>query len=105
MIARIWHGWTTPDNADEYEALLQEEIFAGIQDRHIAGFRDIHLLRRETGAEVEFVTIMHFDSLYSVRTFAGEDWEKAVVPEKARELLARFDDRSQHYEVRLVRAA
>jgi hypothetical protein len=48
---------------------------------------------------------MHFDSLDSVRTFAGEDWEKAVVPEKARELLSRFDDRSQHYEVRLGRAA
>ena len=66
MISRIWHGWTTPANADAYQALLQEEIFTGIQDRHIRGFRGIQLLRREAGPEVEFVTIMEFDSLEAV---------------------------------------
>ncbi len=99
MISRIWHGWTTPDNADKYEALLREEIFVGIQDRHIRGFKNIQLLRRETGHEIEFVTIMLFDSLDAVRKFAGEDYEAAVVPPKARALLSRFDARSQHYEV------
>ncbi len=53
MIARIWHGWTTPANADADEALLEEEIFVGIQDRHIPGFQRIQLLRRAAGAEVE----------------------------------------------------
>lgn len=100
MIARIWHGWTTHGKADEYEALLREEIIVGIQERHISGFRSIQLLRRDLGEEVEFVTIMHFDSLDAVREFAGEDYEVAVVPEKARAVLARFDARSQHYEVR-----
>jgi len=105
MISRIWHGWTTAANADAYETLLREEIFVGIQDRHITGFRDISLLRRDADGEVEFVTIMHFDSIDSVRTFAGEDWEAAVVPDKARALLTRFDEESQHYEVRLYSAA
>ena len=100
MISRIWHGWTTPQNADIYEALLKEEIFAGIENRRIEGFREIQLLRREVGAEVEFVTIMWFDSLDSVRVFAGEDYEQAVVPPKARQVLSHFDARSQHYEVR-----
>jgi heme-degrading monooxygenase HmoA len=100
MISRIWHGWTTPANADAYEALLKSEIFAGIQDREIAGYRGIHLLRRDLGDEAEFVTIMWFDSLEGVRTFAGEDYEVAVVPLKARMLLSRFDARSQHYEVK-----
>src|SRR5262249_21545272 len=100
MISRIWHGWTAPANADAYESLLKSEIFTGIHNRQIAGFRGIHLLRRELGAEVEFVTIMWFDSLEAVRTFAGEDYEIAVVPPKARALLARFDVRSHHYEVR-----
>jgi hypothetical protein len=59
------------------------------------------LLRREAGGEVEFVTIMQFDSLYAVRAFAGEDYEVAVVPEKAKTVLARFDGRSQHYEIRI----
>ena len=62
------------------------------------------MLRREVGAEVEFVTIMLFDSLSAVREFAGENYEVAVVPEKARAVLARFDERSQHYEVRAERS-
>jgi heme-degrading monooxygenase HmoA len=100
MISRIWHGWKTLDNADKYEAMLKEEIFIGIQNRHIRGFKGIQLLRREVGEEVEFVTIMVFDSLEAVREFAGADYELAVVPKKARALLSRFDERSQHYEIR-----
>ena len=105
MISRIWHGWTTSENADAYEALLKEEIFVGIGDRQISGYQGIHLFRRNLGDEVEFVTVMWFDSLDAVRAFAGEDYEVAVVPPKARALLARFDARSQHYEVRAERKA
>jgi hypothetical protein len=100
MIARLWHGWTSGANADKYEALLRDEIFLGIASRNIPGFHRIRLLRRSHGTEVEFVTIMEFESLEAVRTFAGDDYEAAVVPPKARALLARFDARSQHFEVR-----
>ena len=102
MISRIWHGWTTPANADAYDALLQREVFAGIRGRKIPGFRSIQLFRRDLGAEVEFVTVMWFDSLESVRIFAGQDYEAAVVPPAARALLAHFDARSQHYQVRVA---
>ena len=100
MISRIWHGWTTQENADTYESLLKSEIFHGIQGREIVGFKDIQLLRRDHGNEVEFITIMWFDNLNAVRSFAGEDYEVAVVPNKARAVLSRFDERSQHYEVK-----
>ena len=100
MICRIWHGWTAPADADAYEALLKSEILTGIQDRRIAGYRGIQLMRRSLGDEVEFVTIMWFDSVDAVRTFAGNDYERAVVPPKARLLLSRFDERSQHYDVK-----
>ena len=100
MILRIWHGWTAPENAQAYEELLKEEIFVGIGDRDIPGYRGIRLLRRIVGSEVEFVTIMTFDGLDAVPQFAGEDYEAAVVPPKARALLERFDPRSQHYELR-----
>ncbi|MEW6262132.1 MAG: antibiotic biosynthesis monooxygenase [Thermodesulfobacteriota bacterium] len=103
MISRIWHGWTTPENADAYESLLQEEIFIGIRNRQMAGYQGIHLLRRDLGQEVEFITIMWFDSLEAVRVFAGEDFEVAVVPPRARALLSRFDARSQHYQVKAER--
>jgi len=79
--------------------LLKEEIFVGIQNRRIQGFKGIQLLRREVDDEVEFITIMTFELLDAVREFAGEDYEVAVVPEKARKLLSRFDERSQHYEI------
>lgn len=100
MIGRIWHGYTVPQNADAYENLLKEEIFVGIHNRHIQGFQEIQLFRRELENEVEFITLMWFDSIESVRAFAGEDYELAVVPPKARALLSHFDGRSQHYEVR-----
>lgn len=100
MIARIWHGWTTFDNADSYERLLKEEIFPGIAAKNVAGYRGIELLRRPLATEVEFITIMWFESWDAVKQFAGEDYETAYVPAKAREVLARFDERSQHYEVK-----
>ncbi len=100
MISRIWHGYTTPANADAYEKLLKDEIFVGIGNRNIKGYHGIQLLRRNVKAEAEFITIMWFDSIDAVREFAGEDYEKAVVPPAARAILSRFDDRSQHYEVK-----
>jgi antibiotic biosynthesis monooxygenase (ABM) superfamily enzyme len=99
MISRVWHGRTMPENADAYEGLLKSEIFTGIKNRKIAGYRGIHLFRRNLGKEIEFVTVMWFDSLEAVKAFAGEDYEVAVVPPKARALLSRFDARSQHYTV------
>ena len=98
MIFRIWHGWTTPENAAAYARLVQDEVFAMIAEKKIAGYRGIDLLRRKVGEEVEFVTIMRFDSLDSVKAFVGDDYERAFVPPEARRLLQRFDDRSQHYE-------
>lgn len=100
MISRIWHGWTVPENAEAYESLLKREVFVGIRERKLVGFESIQLFRRKLGDEVEFVTVMWFDSLDSVRIFAGEDYEAAVVPPAARALLSRFDERSQHYEVK-----
>ncbi len=104
MVARLWRGWTTTQNADAYEGLLRTQIFPAIKQRQIAGFRGIELLRRPVGAEVEFVTIMWFDSLQAVQDFAGADYEVAVVPAAARAVLHRFDERSAHYEVRVPRS-
>lgn len=103
MIARIWYGWTTPENADAYEALLKNEIFPGILARDVKGFRRIELLRGPADTEVEFATLMWFDALEAVKSFAGADYETAVVPPKARAVLKRFDARSRHYEVREAR--
>jgi heme-degrading monooxygenase HmoA len=101
MMSRIWHGYTAFENADSYERLLREEIFTGIKGRNIKGYKGIQLLRRNMEHEIEFITIMWFDSIDSVIEFAGKDYENAVVPEKAQRILTRYDNKSQHYEVKI----
>lgn len=99
MIARIWHGYTTKENADKYEKLLREEIFVGIEQKNVKGYKGIRLLRRELADETEFTTIMQFESIEDVKQFAGEDYETAYVPAKARLILKRFDPKSVHCQV------
>ena len=99
MIERIWHGWTAPADADDYERLLRERILPETVDG-IEGCRGARVLRRDDGAEVEFVTSIRFESFDAVTEFAGDDPETAHVPPAARALLSRFDDRVRHYEVR-----
>jgi len=98
-IKRIWHGWTTPENAGTYESLLRKEVSVGIEAMEIAGLRRFEMMRRPAGDEVEFVTIMEFDDLDAVKAFVGEDFEKCYVPAAARAVLKRFDERSAHYEL------
>ena len=98
MIKRIWHGYADPENADTYERLLLSEILPEIGARNIPGYRGVEVLRRNLDSEVEFITIMRFDSIESVKGFVGEDFEVAHVPDSARAVLKRWDERSQHYQ-------
>jgi len=99
MIARVWHGWTKAADAAAYEQLLREEIFPGIAAKNIEGYHGAELFLRPDGGEVEFVTLLRFDSLEAVKEFAGEDERKPVIYPKAEPLLARMDERSQHYRI------
>ncbi len=99
MICRLWRGWTTRENAEAYERVVRSQVIPGIEARRIPGFRSIDLVRRERGNDVEFMTLMWFDSLDSVKAFMGEDYEVAHVPAEAQAVLAGFDERSAHYEV------
>lgn len=99
MIARIWHGYTTPANADVYEQLLKHEVFASIEEKQVKGYLGIQLLKQKLETEVEFTTIMWFEELEAVKQFAGENYEMAYVPAKARTLLSRYDEKSSHHSV------
>jgi len=96
MIARIWHGWTKPADAKVYEKLLRDEIFPSIAARKIEGYRGAELFVREAGAEVEFVTLLRFDSMDAVTKFAGPDASKPVILPKAETLITRMEP-AQHY--------
>jgi hypothetical protein len=99
MICRLWRGWTTPDNAEAYERIVRGEVIPGIEARKIPGFRHIDLMKRAAGDEVEFQTLMWFDSLDAVKAFMGEDYSVSHVPDAALAVLKRFDERAAHYEV------
>jgi len=99
MICRQWRGWTTPGNADSYEKIVRDEVIPGIEARSISGFRHIDLMRRERGDEVEFQTLMWFDGLDAIRAFVGEDYSVSHVPDAARAVLSRWDERAAHFEV------
>jgi hypothetical protein len=99
LICRVWRGWTTPENADSYQRIVHSEVIPGIEARQIPGFRHIDLMRRDHGDEVEFQTCMWFDSLESIKAFVGEDYSVSHVPDAARAVLKRFDERAAHYEV------
>ena len=77
VIARVWHGYTTPENADTYEAMLKPELLPGVSQ--VPGYNSRCLLRREAGAEVEFMTIILSDSIEAIRALTVPD-ETAVIP-------------------------
>lgn len=97
MIARVWHGSTKPENADAYEAMLKPELLPGISQ--VAGFKGSYFLRRTVGDEVEFVTILLWESLEALEAFAGPEYERSIIPEERRKYLSKHEDRAAHYEV------
>ena len=97
MIARVWHGSTKPEHADAYETVLKPELLPGISKAK--GYRGSFLFRRNVGAEVEFITILLFDSLDDVRAVAGQNYEQSIIPEDRRKYLSRHDEKAAHYEV------
>jgi hypothetical protein len=97
-VKRVWHGWTTIENADAYQKLLHDEVFPGIEAKNIPGYRKIELFRRDLDDEVEFVTIMTFDSIQNVIDFQGEDYARCYVPDAAQRVLKRWDEYSAHYD-------
>ena len=98
-VCRLWRGWTTPENADAYERIVRGEVIPGIEARRISGFQHIDLMKRDLGGEVEFQTLMWFESLDAIKAFIGEDYSVSHVPAAAQAVLSRFDERAAHFEV------
>ena len=99
MICRLWRGWTTRENAEAYERIVRGEVIPAIEARGIPGFRHIDLMKRDLGDEIEFQTLMWFDSLDAIKAFTGEDYSVSHVPAAAQAVLTRFDERAAHFEV------
>jgi hypothetical protein len=106
MIARIWRGWTSHQNADAFEALVRNQTIPGILAKDIAGLREAQVWRLQRLGETEFTLMLWLDDMDAVRALAvargqpEEDYDKAVMTLTGRELLRRFDGKVEHYEVK-----
>ena len=100
MIARIWHGRTKPENADAYESTLKPELLPGISK--VPGYRGGYVLRRPLEGEVEFITIMIWDSLDAIKAVAGPNYTQAIVPENRLKYLSLHDSHAEHYEIQSI---
>jgi len=98
MIARVWRGWTSIENADTYERLLREQVLPSL--KQIDGYRGGYILRQEGNDEVEFVVMNLFESLEAVRAFAGPEYTIPVFEPEARQLLSKVEPIARHYEVK-----
>ncbi|MEO0500447.1 MAG: antibiotic biosynthesis monooxygenase [Pseudomonadota bacterium] len=105
MICRQWRGWTTREQADEYQALLTGTIIPMIEGRHLPGFLGIDTMRRDLGEEIEFQTLMWFEDEAGMRAFVGEDSSVSHIPDAAAKVLKRWDERAIHWQVAERRGA
>ena len=100
MVARIWHGTTSLQNADAYENFLKNEFMPSIEQKKILGYRKFQLLRRQQKNQVDFITIMWFDAIDQIKAFAGANYEEAVIHPTAMALLEQHDEYAQHFELK-----
>ena len=96
-IERVWRAWASRPDADAYESLVTQDVLPAMS--RFSGYRGATLLKRDANDEqVEFLVITRWESLDSIREFAGDRFDAATIPRAATELLARYEDRALHYE-------
>jgi antibiotic biosynthesis monooxygenase (ABM) superfamily enzyme len=100
MIARMWHGYTKPEDADGYESMLKPELLPGIGK--VPGYRGGYVLRRLLEGEVEFVTIMIWDSIDALKAVAGSNYTVSIIPENRLKYLSRHDSHATHFEIQSI---
>jgi heme-degrading monooxygenase HmoA len=97
MIARMWRGAVARSDGDAYAEYMENTGVAGYVST--PGNRGVWMLRREIDEKTEFVMFTLWDSMESVKGFAGERPEVAVFyPEDDRFLIER-DEFVSHFEV------
>ena len=99
-IIRTWKGWTTLENAPIYEKMLITEVFPSVKKKGVDGLEKVSISTRRIKDEVEFFLVLQFDSLNAVKTFAGENYETAYIPENAHRILKRYDKTAEHFELK-----
>jgi heme-degrading monooxygenase HmoA len=97
MIARLWHGVTPAEKANEYMNFLNR---TGVPDyKATEGNQGVYVLRRIEGSEAHFLLVSLWESKEAIARFAGEEIEKAYYYPEDKDFLLEFEPTVQHYEV------
>ena len=96
MICRYWRGLFRADRADDYVAHLRTQTFPRLE--RLNGFVSASILRRNLAAGVEFVVLTRWNSIEAIKSFAGDDPERAVIPDELSAMIIEYDVRVRHYE-------
>src|SRR5688572_24566475 len=97
MIARMWHGVTEAAKADDYLEYLMKTGIPGY--RSTKGNLEAYVLRRIENDKAHFWTLSFWESLEAIKTFAGEDYERARYYPEDKEFLLEFEPTVQHFEL------
>ena len=93
-IIRTWRGWTSIKNASRYE------VFPTVKKNGVTGLEKVSISTKNKKDEVEFFLVLQFESLDAVKSFAGENYGNAYIPDNAKQLLKRYDKTAEHYELK-----
>jgi heme-degrading monooxygenase HmoA len=97
MVSRHWTGVTKPGKAPDYIAHLKKDTFLKLLS--IPGFVRASILQRDLPEGIEFLIITIWENMEAIQAFAGAEADTAVVPQVARDLMIRFDEKVRHYTV------
>ncbi len=97
MIERHWKATLREESLDDYIKHLAEETFPLLST--IAGFKKAVILRRSTEEGIEILIRTHWESLESIKKFAGDELDTAVVPLKVQKMTLGYDLKVSHFLV------
>lgn len=97
MIVRMWHGMVATSKADEYADFMQER--AAPDYSSVPGLKKLMFLKSVQDDVAHFLLVTHWDSMESVKKFAGERPEKAKYYPEDDDFLLEKEETSALYEV------
>jgi len=99
-IIRTWKGWTSIENAPIYEHMLINEVFPAVKRKGVKGLEKVSISTMKKKDEVEFFLVLQFDSLDTVKMFAGENYQMAYIPDNAKRVLSRYEEKADHFKLK-----
>jgi heme-degrading monooxygenase HmoA len=97
MIIRTWRGLARQERADAYVDYFRETGLA--EYRATPGNLGVTMLRRAVAQGIEFLIVSRWSSMEAVRTFAGEEPERARFYPDDEAYFVSVEEHADHFEV------